>query len=96
MGKIHAFFRSLGETLWGQEIVGLIDTPQSTQDEYLSKGGNSNTTSESAFSLCRMMGSKLPYRPVKLALFETNWRGRGIITIFLYSLFAISRIFRLT
>ena len=82
MGQIHVFFRSLGKSMRWEELAGLIHPPKCAHGAYLSKGGISKLTSESAISLCRMMGLKLPYSPVKLALFETKWGDNSIIIIF--------------
>ena len=72
LAKIQTFFRHLGESFWESEIVGLMEALESSQSAYLRKGGNSNLTSGSAFSLCRMLAPKLPYRDVKLTI-KTDW-----------------------
>ena len=65
IAKIQTFFRQLGKSLWETEIAGLIETLEALQTAYLGKGGNSNLSSEYAFTLCRMIGLKLPYRHAK-------------------------------
>ena len=66
VSKIQSFVLCLHRSLWEAELPGLVETLACMQDAYLDKGGNTNVQAESAFSLCRMLGVKLPYMPVKL------------------------------
>ena len=70
MAKLYQYFHRLDKAYWAEELEALEKTLCCMRSVYLAKGGCSNLSAEAAFSLCRMLGLKLPYRPVKLSVYN--------------------------